>query len=106
MAHNNWISAIAEIKIGNNILFGPGCTLSSGVHLFYNNNFSEKIKSEGCEIIIEDGCWIAANTNIGAGSHIQAGSLVASGCSTKGTYPSHSLIANKIATAKKTIHEQ
>lgn len=106
IAHFNWFSAGAPITIGDNVLFGPSCTLASGKHVFYNHNFSEKSTIEGCEIIIENGCWIAANTNIGGGTHIGAGSLLASGCSTNGVYPKFSLLATKVASVKKLLYEE
>lgn len=78
-----YVGCSGKIKIGNNVMFGPRCSLFAE-----NHNFSEKneiIKNQGVNqkgIIVEDDCWIGSNViildgvTIGKGSVIGAGALI------------------------------
>lgn len=103
IAYNNWFGAGDHISIGNKVLFGPGCVLASSSHVFFNDNFSEASKADESEIIISDGCWIAANVNIAGKCTIGKGSLVAAGCNVKGEYPDFVMIAGSKGTVKKHL---
>ncbi len=80
---NAYIGCAGKITIGDNVMFGPRCSLFAE-----NHNFSDKsvdIKSQGVlqkGIRIENNCWIGSNciildgVTIGTGSVIGAGTLV------------------------------
>ncbi len=103
IAYGCWICAGVSIEIGNKVSFGPGCVLASGSHKLTNGNFSDEANIDNEEICIGDGSWIAANVNIAGGTNIGKSSLVAAGCSVKGTYPDGVLLATNKAEIKKQL---
>lgn len=79
-----YIGCSGKIAIGNNVMFGPRCSLFAENHVFSDTGAS--IKSQGVKrrgITVEDDCWIGSNViildgvTIGRGSVIGAGTLVA-----------------------------
>lgn len=80
---HGYVGCSGKIVIGNNVMFGPKCSLFAE-----NHNFSDTestIKSQGVMqkgITIEDDCWIGSNVvildgiTVGKGSVIGAGTLV------------------------------
>lgn len=80
---HGYVGCSGKITIGNNVMFGPKCSLFAENHVF--SNAEVDIKSQGVVqrgIIIEDDCWIGSNciildgVTIGKGSVIGAGTLV------------------------------
>lgn len=78
-----YLGCSGKIVIGNNVMFGPKCSLFAENHVFSDTEAS--IKSQGVRqkgIIIEDDCWIGSNVTIldgvtiGKGCVIGAGTLV------------------------------
>lgn len=79
-----YVGCSGKIKIGNNVMFGPKCSLFAENHVFSDTETT--IKSQGVAqkgIVIEDDCWIGSNciildgVTVGKGSVIGAGTLVA-----------------------------
>lgn len=80
---HGYIGCSGKIVIGENVMFGPKCSLFAENHVFEDSD--ETIKSQGVSqkgITIEDDCWIGSNciildgVTIGKGSVIGAGSLI------------------------------
>lgn len=80
---HGYVGCSGKIVIGNNVMFGPKCSLFAENHVFKNKDLT--IKSQGVEqegIIVEDDCWIGSNctildgVTIGKGSVIGAGTLI------------------------------
>lgn len=78
-----YVGCSGKIVIGNNVMFGPRCSLFAENHVFSDSKLT--IKSQGVKqkgIIIGDDCWIGSNTTIldgvslGKGVVIGAGSIV------------------------------
>lgn len=78
-----YVGCSGKIIIGNNVMFGPKCSLFAENHVFSDKDVS--IKSQGVAqkgITIEDDCWIGSNciildgVTIGKGSVIGAGTLI------------------------------
>ena len=78
-----YVGCSGKIVIGNNVMFGPKCSLFAENHNFDKTDVS--IKSQGVNqkgIVVEDDCWIGSNVvildgvRIGKGSVIGAGTLV------------------------------
>lgn len=77
-----------NIYVGNNTIFGHNVMVLTGVHRFLNGKREKLITgkpdapSEGYDIVIGEGCWIASGVsiigkvNIGENSIIGAGSVV------------------------------
>jgi len=80
IAQNCFIQVRGHVKIGNNVILGPGVSIFSE-----NHNFSDPTKyiNEQGEIrkgiIIEDGVWIASGTTILDGVTIGNNSIIAAG---------------------------
>ena len=92
----------APIIIGDNVAFGPGVRVLTGIH----NYGEEEMRSgtySGKKIVIESGSWIGANSiilpgiNIGKGSIIAAGSIV-----TKNVLP-NTIVGGNPATIIKEL---
>ena len=80
-------SSYGKIKIGSHVMFGPGVHIHGGNHKIYEigvlmKHATKKMPGDDGIIIIEDDCWIGANSlilanvTIGKGSVIGAGSIV------------------------------
>lgn len=78
IAQNCFIQVRGLVRIGNNVIFGPGVSIFSENHRFDNLNLS--IKDQGVErkgVEIKDGVWIASNATILDGVTIGENSIVA-----------------------------
>jgi acetyltransferase-like isoleucine patch superfamily enzyme len=68
------------IRIGDDCLFGPGVKVFTSNHCFEDR--STPIRKQGHsveDVIIEDNCWIGANSIILAGVTIGAGTVIGAG---------------------------
>ena len=75
-----YIGCSGYIEIGNNVMMAPRVSLYAENHNF--DSIDLPIKDQGvttAPIIIEDDCWIAANSVILAGVRIGKGSVIAAG---------------------------
>ena len=75
-----YIGCSGKIVIGNNVMFGPKCSLFAENHVFSDTENS--IKSQGVQqkgITIEDDCWIGSNVTILDGVTIGKGSVIGAG---------------------------
>lgn len=77
IAHNTVLIGL-DISIGNEVLIGPNCILSSGNHTFLNNSYRFG-KSESRPVSIGDGCWIAGNCSVVGGTRLPARSILGAG---------------------------
>jgi acetyltransferase-like isoleucine patch superfamily enzyme len=76
----NYIGCSGKIIIGNNVMLAPRVSIYAENHVFDNPDIL--IRDQGVAyqtVIIEDDCWIAANSIILAGVTIGKGSVVAAG---------------------------
>lgn len=75
------------VKIGNNVLFGPNCTIATPVHPMCAEQRRIHEKSDGtmydCEyakpVTIEDDCWLASDVTVCGGVKIGKGSVIGAG---------------------------
>jgi acetyltransferase-like isoleucine patch superfamily enzyme len=68
------------VKIGSNVIMGPGVRIFSENHNF--QNIDRPIRVQGVtrkEVVIEDDCWIGAGATLLAGVHVGRGSVIAAG---------------------------
>jgi acetyltransferase-like isoleucine patch superfamily enzyme len=74
------INAGGGVRIGNDVLIGPGCCIWSQNHSYHDS--SVPIRSQGYErkeVIIEDDVWVGAQATILPGVILRRGTVVASG---------------------------
>ncbi len=93
---HGYIGCSGPIKIGENVMFGPKCSLFAENHIFADTNNS--IKSQGiCQkgIIVEDDCWIGSNVIILDGVTIGKGSVVGAGTLVAKNIPAGSIVVDK-----------
>lgn len=76
----------APIFIGSHVIFGPRVSIITGNHKYdivgkFISEITETEKTEDCDapVLIEEDCWIGANSVILKGVTIGKGSIVASG---------------------------
>ncbi|MCD0457552.1 acyltransferase [Chryseobacterium sp. LC2016-27] len=77
IAHNNVIIG-TKIKIGEEVIIGPNCIISSGNHIFQNGSFRYG-KGVANEVRIEDGSWVAGNCSVIGGAILPKQSILAAG---------------------------
>jgi acetyltransferase-like isoleucine patch superfamily enzyme len=90
-------AAIATIRIGNNVMFGPGVIIRGG-----NHNASvvgsamadvhEKRPEDDLGVTIEDDVWVGAGATVLSGVTISRGSIVAAGAVVTKSFPPYSII--------------
>lgn len=75
---------ICPITIGNNVFFGPNCTLATPLHPYLPEERNLREKEDGtlytleygAPIHIGDNCWLAANVTVCGGVTIGAGCII------------------------------
>jgi acetyltransferase-like isoleucine patch superfamily enzyme len=94
------------IKIGQNVIMGPKVGLYSENHTYQDPTIPIRLqKTTRKGILIEDNCWIGANSTIVDGVHIHQGCVVAAGSVVTKDIPPHTLVAGVPARAIKRIGE-
>ena len=68
----------APVRIGNNVLIGPGVCVCTATHDI-NPDKRKQGGSHALPITIEDDCWIGANVTILPGVRIGSGTVIAAG---------------------------
>jgi acetyltransferase-like isoleucine patch superfamily enzyme len=86
VAKGNWISAADTVEIGDEVMFGPGCIVSSGNHTRIDNSFRYG-PPQSAPIRIGKGAWIAGNSTITGGSFIGEGTLIGANSLVRGEIP-------------------
>ena len=73
----NFCSLIANgiIELGDNVLLGPGVTVSSGNHRYENGCLLKESNQK--DIKIGHDCWLASNSTIVAGSYLPNSCILA-----------------------------
>ena len=74
------------------MIFGPGVTIYDHDHMFSDEGILPGYKQGS--VIIDDGCWIAANVTILRNTHIGEGCVIGAGAVVKGDIPAHSLVTS------------
>lgn len=86
IARGCWFSAGAPLFIGNEVLFGPYCLVSSQNHTKDGQSFRFGNSVEK-EITVGSGSWIAGHVSLTAGSQVGTGCLVGAGSVVSGRLP-------------------
>lgn len=77
------ITCKKHIKIGDNVLLGPNVMIFDHDHDYRVKDYKEKFKC--ADIIIEENCWIGANSTILKGTHIEKNVVIGAGSVVSGT---------------------
>lgn len=91
-----YVGCSGKIVIGNNVMFGPKCSLFAENHNFKDTDAT--IKSQGVNqkgIVIEDDCWIGSNVIILDGVTIGKGSVIGAGALISKDVPAGSVVVDK-----------
>lgn len=102
------------VTIGNNVFFGPNCTIATPLHPYLPEERNIRKKEDGtfydleygAPIQIGDNCWIAANVTICGGTTIGAGCVIGAGSVVTRDIPAGSLAAGNPCRVIRPITEQ
>jgi acetyltransferase-like isoleucine patch superfamily enzyme len=98
-----YVGCSGLIRIGNNVMISPRVSLYAENHVIAGINIP--MKEQGViqkGIVIEDDCWIAANSIILDGVTVGRGSVVAAGAVVTRDVPPYSVVAGVPATIIKS----
>ena len=114
-------ASIANIYIGNYVMFGPNVTIRGGNHridivgrYMYDIKEKDKLPENDQDVIIEDDVWVGCNVTILKGVTIGRGSVIAAGAIVIKSCKPYSIIGGnpakllKMRYAEETIlvHEE
>lgn len=104
------ITAINEIRIGENVLFGKKILITDNAHGVSSLNLlsispsKRSLYSKG-KVIIEDNVWIGEKASIMAGVHIGFGSIIAANSVVTKDVPPYCLVAGVPAVIVKDMRD-
>ena len=91
------------MKMGNDILIGPGCFIWTMNHDYTVNNMYHEPRYIHKLVVIEDNVLISANVKIRPGVRIGTGSVIGMGSVVTEDVPPHCVVVGNPARAVKTI---
>ncbi len=102
------------IKIGNDVFFGPNCTLAAPIHPLINEERKLRTKEDGtlydleyaAPIVIGNGCWLASNVTVCGGVTIGDGCVIGAGSVVTRDIPSGVFAAGSPCRVIRPITEQ
>jgi len=103
IAQNCFIQVRGQVKIGNNVIFGPNVSLFSENHNFDNPELPVSVQGEKrIGVTIEDGAWIGTRAVILDGVTVSKNSIVAAGSVVSKNVPPYSIVAGVPAKVIKS----
>lgn len=102
------------VNIGNDVFFGPNCTLVTPIHPLLPEERAIKIKENGTvydleyakPITIEDACWLASGVTVCGGVTIGKGSVIGAGSVVTKDIPSGVFAAGNPCRVIRKLTEQ
>lgn len=102
------------VHIGDNVFFGPNCTIATPLHPLRYQERNIKYKENGMPyddeygkpITIHSNCWIASNVVITGGVTIGEGCVIGAGSVVTHDIPPHSLAVGNPCRVIRTISEK
>lgn len=98
-----FIGCSGEIRIGNDVMLGPGVKLFSENHIFAET--AQTIKSQGVErgfLTIGNDVWIGSGVTVTAGVTIGSGVVIAAGSVVTRSLPDNAVVAGVPAKVLRT----
>lgn len=93
--YGNMIVCYEDIRIGNNVQFGPNVLVYDQDHDFRVKDGLKKLLYKTSSVEIGNNVWIGANTVILRGTKIGDNCIIGAGCVIKGIYPANNVIYQK-----------
>lgn len=90
----SYIGAAALISIGENVIMGQHIAFHAENHNY--DRLDIPIRDQGTRrkgIVVEDDCWVGANTTFLDGAHVGRGCVIAAGSIVRGEIPPYSVAA-------------
>jgi acetyltransferase-like isoleucine patch superfamily enzyme len=103
ISQNCFIQVRGKVKIGSDVMLGPGVSIFSENHKYGSTDIS--MINQGTErlgVIIEDDVWIGARSVILNGVTLKKGCIIAAGSVVNKTYPEYSIIGGVPAKLLKS----
>lgn len=105
---------VCPVTIGDNVLFGPNCTIATPIHPFRYEERNIKYKEDGTAyddeyakpINIGSNCWIASNVVITGGVTIGEGCVIGAGSVVTRDIPANSLAAGNPCRVIREISKE
>ncbi len=102
------------VNIGNDVFFGPNCSLATPIHPLLAEERKMRFKEDGtpydleyaAPINIEDGCWLASNVTVCGGVTIGRGSVIGAGSVVTRDIPSGVFAAGNPCRVIREITEE
>lgn len=102
------------VSIGDNVFFGPNCTIATPVHPFRWQERNIKYKEDGTAyddeygkpVKIGSNCWIASNVVIAGGVNIGEGCVIGAGSVVTRDIPANSLAVGNPCRVIRSITEE
>ncbi len=96
----------SSITIGSKVMFGPNVTIMGGDHNTsvigrYMYDVKEKLPENDLPIVIENDCWIGANSIILKGVTIKKGTIIAAGSLVTKSFPEYTILGGVPAKVLK-----
>lgn len=101
-----FMAALSEIRIGNNVMFGPNVTIIGGNHNTvvvgkFMTDVHEKSVNDDLNVVIEDDVWVGCNVTILRGVTVGRGSIVAAGAVVNKSVPPYAIVGGNPAKILK-----
>lgn len=104
----------AKVTIGDNVFFGPNCSLMTPMHPYLPEERNLKTKEDGTAYTIEyarpiqigNDCWIASNVTVCGGVRIGDGCVIGAGSVVTRDIPAGSLAAGNPCRVIRKITEK
>lgn len=112
--YNLTVLDCCRIEIGNDVMFGPNCTLAAPLHPLCPEERNYRELEDGSllnleyarPIIIGDSCWLAANVTVCGGVTIGDGCVIGAGSVVTRDIPPHTLAAGNPCHVIRKITEK
>jgi len=99
----SYIGCQGGVKIGKNVIMGPGVRIFSENHNYANTDKPIRLQGETRKgVVIDDDCWLGAGSTILDGVRIGTGSVIAAGSVVTKDVPAFSVVAGVPAKVLKT----